>query len=694
MNIQSMTAGANPAAGAVCPSAPDIAAQLIANGYRPVPCIGKTVKIPEWPKRAFTEADFGTNHNVGIKTGQGVALIDIDVTDQAISEAIQAEWTRRHPGAPQRTGKAPKTAFLVASDVEKKIDLKLPKVGKDDKIEVLANGQQFVAYGIHPDTKAPYHWHGLDPLDQFLGGKEDLPVVSEIEIKEFVQWVAATYAAPAKPKLSERAAAAGGFKIDTGDGNEFWRNVNTAALASLGAWVPALIPAAKRNAAGAFRITSRQLGRELQEDLSIHPDGIQDFGVETKLSPIDLVKRELGGEIKEAALWLCDKMNVAPKALGFNTPADTEAEILRALQDIKTRDRNTETPPKEDKPKRRFRLIRSDRLEFSEPDWLVKGLFEAETLSLIFGDPGCGKSFVAFDLAASIATGRPFHGHEVKRGAVIYICGEGHNGIKRRLIAWEKYNETTLENKPLYISEVPGQFLNPESVGEIVAAIDEAADEANMPIALIVVDTLNRNMGAGDESNTKDMTMFVAAVDAARGRYKAAAQIVHHTGHGNKDRARGSYSLHGALDHEYRLEKIDQSIVMTNTKMKDSAAPAPLGFKLCEIVVAYNRIGEAITSAALEAIEAPRIDKQMRKSWTHALTTLADAKRRAGHGEDLSEAVTLEQWRETFYEKSTGTTVDSKRAQFSAVRKALVEAGLVAVTSDNYRFAKVIPGVT
>jgi hypothetical protein len=316
MNMHNTRAGANP----VSFDPASVAATLISNGYMPVPCTGKRARGTGWQERAFTARDFNKSHNVGIKTGDGIALVDVDVTDPAISAAMQAEWNKRHPGTMQRTGMAPKTAFLVASDLEKKIDLKLPDVGEKDKLEVLAKGQQFVAFGTHPDTQEPYIWHGLDPLDEFLGRKEDLVFVSEAELRDFAQWVKDTYGPKTeKPKLSEQAAKAAGFKFESGGSGKFWRNVNDAALKALDLWVPALLPTAKKQATGAWRVSSRDLGRDLEEDLSIHPDGIQDFGPEAARTPIDLVQ-EFGGapDIKAAAFWLCDKMGVSAESLGWS----------------------------------------------------------------------------------------------------------------------------------------------------------------------------------------------------------------------------------------------------------------------------------------------------------------------------------------------------------------------------------------
>lgn len=346
------------------------------------------------------------------------------------------------------------------------------------------------------------------------------------------------------------------------------------------------------------------------------------------------------------------------------------------------------------KPKAGFALIRADLLEFREPDWLIEGLLEAGTLGLIFGDPGSGKSFAALDMAASVATGRAFHGRTVKRGAVIYICGEGQNGIMRRLTAWERHHGGSLAGAPLYVSHVAAQFLSAESVKAVVAAIDAVAQEAG-DVALIVIDTLNRNMGPGDESSTSDMTAFVAAVDEVKDRYQATALTVHHTGHGNKERARGSMALLGALDTEYRIERADDMVTMQCTKMKDGASPPPLAFRLSEIEVGRTRFDEPITSAALTKTEAPGpAPRGLPAKVRQALETFMEAKRREDHDHDPSEGVHVDNWRKVFYEQSTADTTEAKKKAFQRSRDNLVKREFMTVRDDVYRLSRVPPGLT
>lgn len=127
-------------------------------------------------------------------------------------------------------------------------------------------------------------------------------------------------------------------------GHDFFRTVNNLALATLEVWVPALFSGARGSGQKGYRISSRQLGRDLEEDLSITPAGAVDFGVhdmgdarDGKRTPIDLVL-EYGGapNATDAALWLCDRLHREPADLGWDDPAELArigAEIAEGIEE-------------------------------------------------------------------------------------------------------------------------------------------------------------------------------------------------------------------------------------------------------------------------------------------------------------------------------------------------------------------------
>jgi len=124
--------------------------------------------------------------NTGILCGNVVA-IDIDVADPALVERIKAaafKMLGKH--APVRVGRDPRSIIVCRTNTpfkkKKSSEFILPS-GEKAEVEILADGQQFVGYGIHPLTMRPYRW-----TDQSLEDVpfSDLPIVSEGQITQFL----------------------------------------------------------------------------------------------------------------------------------------------------------------------------------------------------------------------------------------------------------------------------------------------------------------------------------------------------------------------------------------------------------------------------------------------------------------------------------------------------------------------------
>ena len=249
---------------------------------------------------------------------------------------------------------------------------------------------------------------------------------------------------------------------------------------------------------------------------------------------------------------------------------------------------------------RRLQLTRAADIEIRPPDWLLRGMLERDSFALVFGDPGCGKSFLAIDWACRIATGTPWRGHAVQSGPVVYVAGEGQQGFGRRIRAWSEHNGVSLNDAPLYVA--PAVAI--PDAGQLTELM-QAFDSLDEPPALIVLDTLARCFGGGDENSTKDMSAFVSACDTIRQRYHCTILVVHHTGHADKSRARGAIALKAAIDAEYRLVKEDK-LLLTSTKLKDGELPAPVAMELTTVDLpgVLDDYGNPVTSAAIEMVDA------------------------------------------------------------------------------------------
>ncbi|HKJ77738.1 MAG TPA: AAA family ATPase [Gammaproteobacteria bacterium] len=323
-------------------------------------------------------------------------------------------------------------------------------------------------------------------------------------------------------------------------------------------------------------------------------------------------------------------------------------------------------------------------LEVRPPEWLIRDLLERQVLALVYGDPGTGKSFAALGLAASVATGEPWLGREVATtGPVIYVAGEGHSGIARRLRAWAQHHERTLTDVPLAVTAGPVGLGDPNQAAELEAAVDAAVPDLGASPVLVMIDTVARNFGPGDENSTQDMNRFIAAADAIAHRYGATVLLVHHTGHGDKTRHRGAMALKGALDAEYRLRlEVGGHVELLAQKMKDSPLPDPIGMRLrvVELDGVQSDDGAPVTSVVLEEADPPPSDDPaLGRHQRTALDTLrelvADRERtlrEGGYGPDGAR-VTVAQWRDAC------AAAGMDRRRISDARRTLAVHGHIVI---------------
>jgi len=230
----------------------------------------------------------------------------------------------------------------------------------------------------------------------------------------------------------------------------------------------------------------------------------------------------------------------------------------------------------------------------AQSDWLVQNFIERGSLNLLFGEPGSGKSLFALDWAFCMSAGISWHGHRAQKTDVVIIAGEGHAGMGRRLKALEsKYQMQAPAG--LFISERPANLIDGTNAQWIADTIKATCQNPG----LVIIDTLHRNMD-GDENSSQDIGRFVANLDGFFKPLGAAVLVVHHSGHGQKDRSRGSSSIRAAMDAEFSATKDGGAIVLTCHKAKDFEAFKPLQFSLKPIDLEWcDDDGEPLTSVYL-----------------------------------------------------------------------------------------------
>jgi hypothetical protein len=225
-------------------------------------------------------------------------------------------------------------------------------------------------------------------------------------------------------------------------------------------------------------------------------------------------------------------------------------------------------------------------------NWLIDGCLTESSLAFMFGNPASGKSFIALEMAFCIAHGIDWHDHPVNQGTVIYIAGEGYAGLQKRIQGLcLKYGIDHPEN--FFISNQAIDLNNTDSMNELAGILPK---ECN--IELIIIDTLNRNCSA-DENSAKEMSKVIHHCDILKSSTGASILVVHHSGHSTDNRVRGSSSIKGAIDVELMVSKKESDITLKNTKMKDFNEFEPLSFEIQSIDVGETDEGDSISSAIL-----------------------------------------------------------------------------------------------
>ena len=219
-----------------------------------------------------------------------------------------------------------------------------------------------------------------------------------------------------------------------------------------------------------------------------------------------------------------------------------------------------------------------------------------------------------------------------------------------------------------------------DSVAELVDTIDAMVQQYGEP-QLIVIDTLARSMGAADENSTKEMGAAIRAIDECREAYDCTVLAVHHTGHSNKERARGSSALLGAVDCEFMVDKWfqDDSIAKVEvkfTKMKDAKIPEPMNFMHREVELSGVDL-EPTTSVVLEPILDSRPKAQKQKLGTSNQKFLMKI---FNENKDADGRVPIEKLRDSFYNFLGDLSSEGKKKRYQDVRKQLIAKGIINQT--------------
>ena len=272
------------------------------------------------------------------------------------------------------------------------------------------------------------------------------------------------------------------------------------------------------------------------------------------------------------------------KEAGYREPDNREAVIAKAEVLM------AELPSKS---VGRFGPVPIYDLSLAPPmQWLIKGVLPRAELGVLFGASGSGKTFVALDLAFSVARGNAWRERRTARGRVVIIAAEGAGGIGKRGEAYSRYHEFDLRGIDLHVIPAAPNFLDNDDISEVMAEIGNIG-----PVDLVIIDTFAQVTPGANENTSEDIGRALANLKLLYGVTNAMNLVVAHAGKDLSKGVRGWSGLKAAADVQIevlRHENGDREIIIE--KMKDGEDGLRWGFKLEVVEVGIDYDGDIITS--------------------------------------------------------------------------------------------------
>lgn len=326
-------------------------------------------------------------------------------------------------------------------------------------------------------------------------------------------------------------------------------------------------------------------------------------------------------------------------------------------------------------------------------EWLVRDFLPRGVTAMVFGPSGAGKSFICVDMIMHICLGSEWHGHKTYPHGVMFWALEGQTGISQRVKAWSMENGDP-GDLPLSILTKKIDLVNDaKAVENIVSEIKAHNFIFDVPVGVIVLDTMARAMPGSDENSSKDVGTFLDRITDITTLTGVTVLLVHHTGKDVDRGARGWSGIKGAMDTEIELRKLDKNIKLTTLKHKDGPVGHHLDFKLHPIPIGQDDEGYPITSCVVLSIEpdnSPReagysLKGPAKIAWQALTQSLLDDGEKRVHSNIPNNATVVDykKWRRRCMESGLVLTEDEEEFHkvFKRVGQTLREKNLIAVQS-------------
>lgn len=205
--------------------------------------------------------------------------------------------------------------------------------------------------------------------------------------------------------------------------------------------------------------------------------------------------------------------------------------------------------------------------------WLVESIWSHLAVGFLAGQPKCTKTWMALDLAVSVASGTPCLGTfpvAAPGPVLVYLAEDALPRVRERILAISAARGVALDGLDLHVITAPCLRLDEDGDrGRLVRTVEKLRPR------LLVLDPLVR-LWSGDENNSGEVSALLGFLRTLAREHDLALVVVHHMSkkaRKNLGQAlRGSSDLHAWSDSSAYLTRRGGHILCT---LEHRAAPAP-----------------------------------------------------------------------------------------------------------------------
>jgi hypothetical protein len=273
------------------------------------------------------------------------------------------------------------------------------------------------------------------------------------------------------------------------------------------------------------------------------------------------------------------------------------------------------------------------------PTYLIDQLFPENSVCLLGGMKGNYKSFFAIDAALTMTHGLgQFHGHKARKGAAIYIAGEGAGGLGKRVKAWRKYHkvDTQTTSSPFWLIREPVRLLEADDISKIVRTIKQTERAYGCDFLTLWFDTVSRGL-QGALENEESWGRVITNAERIKeevGHGMSFIGIAHHGKEGASRGVRGSSVAEANADNvisvfSQKKPEADNyapdEVEVTVTKLKDDEDGTVYRYVTCPVEWTDQKTGLRVDSIVLVKAE-DELPQQKEARLARRAEKIADAK--------------------------------------------------------------------